>query len=203
MHSPPWNAANNESAIPVRQLVVKTPEKAHVLARSKSDFGKRLTDGSPPRKPKFFKLLKVPEGASAKDALGPRLERHPPLYVHRPDLDLAPLDELVAHAVPETRPDPEYPASFFGALEDRWADAAASSGPWTPPPHSRGPWTPPSPCRALPSAQMVPPSPARQTPEALRRNPNTTIRLDLGRASRRQNLRERHLRLLAAEVAVA
>jgi len=166
-----------------------------VLAPSKPGFGKRLADGSPPRKPRFCKLLKVPEGVSAKDALGLRLERPPPLYVRRPDLDLALLDELVRlrpTSLP-TRADAEYPASLFSALEDHWADAAASSRPWTPP----------LPCRALPSAQMVPPSPAWQTHEAMRRNPSTTIRLDLGRASRRQNLQERHLHLLTAEIAVA
>lgn len=193
LHSPRWNAANNECAIPVLHLV-KTPEKAHVLAPSKPGFGKRLADGSPPRKPRFCKLLKVPEDVSAEDALGLRLERPPPLYVRRPDLDLALLDELVRPGQTSLPTRADAKASLFGALEDHWADAAASSRPLTPP----------LPCRVLPSAQMVPPSPARQTHEAMRRNPSAIIRLDLGRSGcRRQNLQERHLRLLAAENAVA
>lgn len=111
-------------------------------------------------------------------------------------LELAPLDQPVARAASpaptcsllrQSEPESTSRTSIIAALEGHRSDQLEGS----------------SPRRGAPSVQTSPTAPTRQPQEAMRRNPNTIIRLDMGRTVRRQNLQERHLRLMQAEMAVA
>jgi len=162
-----------------------------------------------PEKPQLSPTPATAEAVPPEHAVGKRIaDSSPPGSFRRirklltvyPQLDLEPLDRSAARSpspAPERsllgppEPESDSQASILGALEAQRSDEGDSR-----------PCTPPSPFRDS-FHPIVPPSPARVPLEAMRRRPNATIRLDLGRSARRQNLQERHLRLLAEEMIVA